>query len=122
MADEIRIAASMTVDNGNLSFSQNYGTKSYTQTAVGGPSPGMVEIGTVEETEAFSELTVPGWCTIQNLDSTNFVEWGFSTGVYGGKLMAGETAGPFRINSASTTLYLKADTAACRIVVNALES
>ncbi|MDB4694485.1 hypothetical protein OAF30_03560 [Flavobacteriales bacterium] len=82
----------------------------------------MKEIGTSEETETFSELTAPGWCTIQNLDSTNFVEWGFSTGVYGGKLMAGETAGPFRINSASTTLYLKADTAACRVVINALES
>lgn len=122
MADEIRIAASMSVDNGNLSFSQNYGTKSYDQTNVGGPSPGMKEIGITEETESFSELTTPGWCTIQNLDSTNFVEWGFSTGVYGGKLMAGETAGPFRINSASTTLYLKADTAACRVVINALES
>ena len=46
MADEIRIAASMSVDNGNLSYSQNYGTKSYAQTAVGGPTPGMKEIGT----------------------------------------------------------------------------
>jgi len=119
MADEIRISASMSVDNGNLSFSQNYGTKNYTQNAIGGPTPGMVEIGTVEETVAFSELTTPGWCTIQNLDETNFVEWGFSTGVYGGKLKAGETAGPFRVNV--STLYFKSDTAACRVVINALE-
>jgi len=120
MADEIRISASMAVDNGNLSFSQNYGTKNYTQNAVGGPTPGMVEIGTTQESIAFGELTTPGWCTIQNLDETNFVEWGFSSGVYGGKLKAGETAGPFRLNS--TSLFLKADTAACRVVVNALES
>jgi len=121
MADEIRISASMSVENGNLSFSQNYGSKSYDQTNIGGPTPGMVEIGTSEETQAFSELTTPGWVTIQNLDDTNFVQWGFSTGVYGGKLLAGDTAGPFRLNG-STTLYLKADTAACRVVINALES
>ncbi len=53
MADEIRISASMSVDNGNLSFSQNYGTKSYDQSNVGGPTPGMVEIGTAEETQSF---------------------------------------------------------------------
>lgn len=121
MADEIRISASMSVDNGNLSFSQNYGTKSYDQSNVGGPTPGMVEIGTAEESQSFAELTAPGWVTIQNLDTTNFVEWGFSTGVYGGKLLAGDTAGPFRLNS-SATLFLKADTAACRVVINALES
>lgn len=121
MADEIRISASMSVENGNLSFSQNYGSKSYDQTNIGGPTPGMVEIGTAEETQAFSELTTPGWVTIQNLDDTNFVQWGFSAGVYGGKLLAGDTAGPFRLNG-STTLYLKADTAACRVVINALES
>ena len=121
MANEIRISASISVDNGNLSFAQNYGTKSYDQTAVGGPSPGMVEIGTTEESQAFSELTAPGWVTLQNLDTTNFVEWGFSTGVYGGKLMPGDSAGPFRLNS-STTLFLRADTAACRVIINALES
>ena len=121
MANEIRISASMNVDNGNLSFSQNYGTKSYDQTNIGGPTPGMIEVGTVEESETFAELTTPGWVTIQNLDDTNFVEWGFSTGVYGGKLMAGETAGPFRLN-ASAALFLKADTAACRVVINALET
>lgn len=120
MANEIRISASMSVDNGNLSFSQNYGSKAYDQAAVGGPSPGMIEVGTTEEQQTFSELTAPGWVTIQNLDDTNFVLWGFSTGVYGGKLLAGDTAGPFRLNT-STSLFLKADTASCRIVVNALE-
>jgi hypothetical protein len=121
MADEIRISASMTVENGNLSFSQNYGTKNYDQTNQGGPTPGMVTIGTVEESQSFAELTTPGWVTIQNLDTTNFVEWGFSTGVYGGKLAAGDTAGPFRLNS-SASLYLKADTASCKVIINALEA
>ena len=121
MANEIRISTSVNVENGNMTYSQNYGTKTYDQSAVGGPSPGMIDVGITEESTAFPELTVPGWVTIQNLDETNFVEWGFSTGVYGGKLLAGELAGPFRLN-ASTTLFLKADTAACRVIISALES
>lgn len=121
MADEIRISASMNVDNGNLSFAQNYGTKTYDQTNVGGPSPGMVDVGIVEESTAFPELTSAGWVTMQNLDDTNYVEWGFSTGVYGGRMLAGETAGPFRLNTGAT-MFLKADTASCRVVINAMET
>lgn len=119
MADEIRINASIAVNNGNLKDSF---AKSYTadQSAVGGPTNGFQTIGTSEEEVALAELSTKGWCIIQNLDDTNFVEWGFSTGVYGGKMLAGETAGPFRLNS--TSLFLKADTAACKVVVRAYEA
>lgn len=119
MADEIRVNVALTVNNGNLrdSFAKSYTAD---QSAEGGPTPGYVTIGTTEEENALSELSTKGLCIIQNLDDTNFVEWGFSTGVYGGKMLAGETAGPFRLNG--TSLFLKADTAACKCVIRAYEA
>lgn len=119
MADEITINASLQVLNGNLSFARSTGSKTYDQAAIGGPTPGMVDIGITEESVSFSELSTVGWCLMENLDSTNFVEWGFSTAVYGGRLEPGEVA-LFRLNP-STTLYLKADTAACKVTIYALE-
>ena len=120
MANEIQITSSIKVENGNLLDSFSTGTQNIDQSAVGGPTPGYVTIGTSEEEVAFGELTTPGYCVIKNLDGTNFVEWGFSTTVYGGKLLAGETAGPFRLNGLS--LFLKADTAACKVLIKAYES
>lgn len=120
MADEISINVRMKVSNGNSQFDFAPGTLILDQTAVGGPTPGMVSIGTSEETIAFAELGTEGWFVMRNLDATNYVQWGFSTGVYGGRMEAGETAGPFRLEP-STTLYLIANTAACKVVAYALE-
>ena len=100
MADEITVSARL-------------------QAVEGGPTPGYVTIGTSEESEAFSELSTEGWLLMENLDDTNYVEWGFSTGVYGGRLEAGEAA-LFRLNP-SSTLYLRANTAACKMLIYALE-
>lgn len=119
MANEIRINASIAVNNGNSvdKFARSYAAD---QAVVGGPVNGFQTIGTSEEEVALAELSTKGWCIIQNLDATNFVEWGFSTGVYGGKMLAGETAGPFRLNS--TSLFLKSDTASCKVVIRAYEA
>jgi hypothetical protein len=119
MADEIRIKTQLTVKNGFVDQSDNV---NYTanQTAAGGPTPGYVTIGTSEETVAFGELGTKGWLWMRNLDATNFVEWGFATGVYGGKMLAGESAGPFRMNA--TSVYLKSDTGACKCLVNGYEA
>lgn len=118
MANEINIQASLILDNGSNTFSKIESDR-FDQTSYGGPTPGFLTIGTSEESESFSELTNVGWCLMKNLDSTNFIEWGFSTGVYGGRLEAGEVA-LFRFKPA-TTLYLKADTAACQMTIYALE-
>jgi hypothetical protein len=120
MANEITVQNSLRVLNGNLNFVHAPPALSVTQTGVGGPTPGYVTIGTSEESIAFGELSTLGWLIMQNLDATNYVEWGFATGVYGGRMRAGETA-QFRLNPGST-LYLKANTAACKVVVYALES
>lgn len=119
MANEISVAARLRVLNGSLSFDLNLGTVTFDQAAVGGPTPGYLTIGTTEESVAFGELGTEGWMIMQNLDETNYVEWGFATTVYGGRLEAGEPA-LFRLNP-STTLYLKANTAACKVVIYALE-
>ena len=119
MANEITVQASIQVINGNLQDSFNIGGQTITQAASGGPTPGYFTLGTSEETIAFSELSTKGWCAIQNLDATNFIKWGFSTGVYGGKLMPGEAC-VFRLNN--TSLYMIADTAACKVLVKGYEN
>jgi len=70
-------------------------------------------IGTAEELLAKSaDITTPGYCYIINLDATNFVEFGVTTGVYSVRVEAGDIA-LFRLNG--VTLYAKADTGACLI-------
>lgn len=120
MADEITINASVSMRNGTNSFSWTPGAIRITQTAQGGPTPGYVTIGTSEESIAFGELSSQGVIVMQNLDATNYVRWGFSTGVYGGRIPAGEIA-VFRLNPGST-MYFIANTAACKMHIYALEN
>lgn len=119
MANEITINAKLAVSNGNSVFSRTITGQQFDQTAAGGPTPGYLTIGTTEESEAFSELSTEGWVLMENLDATNYVEWGFATGVYGGRMEPGEPA-LFRLNP-TATLYLKANTAACKVAIYALE-
>ena len=70
-------------------------------------------IGTSEEVLAQgADLGTPGYVLVINLDATNYVEIGSTTGVYDIKLLAGEPA-LYRHNSA--TIYAKANTAACLV-------
>jgi hypothetical protein len=119
MADEITVKIEVQVVNGNMRDIFNIGSQSIDQAAVGGPTPGYFTLGTSEETIAFGELSTKGWCVIQNLDATNFIRFGFSTGVYGGKLLAGEACA-FRLNT--TSLFMIADTAACKVLVKGYEN
>ncbi len=114
MANEINLNVSLTVRNGSLSDKFEPGPISISQAAIGGPYPGYQTIGTTEETIPTSEITTLGWAVFRNLDSTNYIELGFSTGVYGVRLKAGEIA-TFRLNP-GTTIYAKANTAACKLL------
>jgi hypothetical protein len=111
MANEITVTSGIQVRKGNLLVDVTPTTKQITMTGSGGPTPGFMTVGTTEESTAFPELTTEGWLWMKNLDSTNYVQWGFSTGVYGGRIRAGETA-EFRMEP-GLTLFLKANTAAC---------
>lgn len=116
MANEITIQLAMsrqhaTVTNDNHTFPSM--RNQYTQSATG-QDDRKHTIGTTEESITFTDIATNGFCLMHNLDSTNYVEWGFATGVYGGRMKAGETAGPLRLNTGAT-LYLKANTAACKV-------
>jgi len=79
----------------------------------------LFDIGTAEETLSFGDIT-PGKIVLANLDATNFVEWGFATGARPGRLehkvAAGDECGdPTMISVSGATIYIKADTAACKV-------
>tara|TARA_R100000951_G_scaffold106862_1_gene101745 strand:- start:390 stop:749 length:360 start_codon:yes stop_codon:yes gene_type:complete len=114
MANEIKITTGMSCLNGNLNITVPSRTISVDQTTARGGNPASVEVGTSEETISFGDTTAR-YVHMQNLDSTNFIELGFSTGVYGIKLLAGETA-VFPLKT-SASLKAKADTAACTLQV-----
>lgn len=74
----------------------------------------IYSIGTTEENVTFPDITTNGILLMLNLSSSNYVEWGTTTADYPGKMLAGEPAGPWRLN-AGKSLYLKANTAACDV-------
>ena len=119
MANEITITTRFDVTNGNYSPGViNISSAQYDQTAVGA-AEGVQAIGTSEETLSTGDMTTYGWLFVRNLDATNYIQLGFSTGVYGCRLEPGEPA-LFRAEPAAT-IYLKANTAACNLQYRWLE-
>ncbi len=118
MANEITVTCKIAVVNGNHESKITPTSHQFDQAAQGAWDS-IQNIGTSEESiTSFGDVTTEGWCYLRNMDATNYVQWGFATGVYGGRMEAGEPAGPFRMEPA-TSLFLKANTAACdvRVVV-----
>ena len=79
-------------------------------------------IGTSAETVTFSAITgAPQMVLIQNLDPTNFIEIGGDSGltVFKLKILAGMSN---LVSLSSATLYAKADTAAVRLQIVAIEA
>jgi hypothetical protein len=70
-------------------------------------------IGTAEESIPMGDVSSPGYVVACNLDATNFVQLGTSTGTYSIKLGPGMRAF-FPLNGA--TLFAKADTAQCSVL------
>ena len=113
MANELRASLRLQASNGNFNFLKNVQSINADQTTEGGGGPGTVSVATSEQTE---DMTGYGYCYIRNLDGTNFVRLGFTTGVYNIRL---RPAGlPMLIElEAAQTLYLLADTAACNVEI-----
>ena len=114
MANEISVSASIEVNNGNFRISFSSGAVRVDQTTATGGNPGVVEIGTSEETVSFGDVT-PGLVWMRNLDATNFVTWGNTTGNLAQKLAPGGVPTLVEINSGS--LIMQADTAACNVQI-----
>ena len=90
------------------------------QTNEGGGNPGIIDVTTSEVTVSFGSVT-PGLIVLYNLDDTNFVEMGFATGVYPlqlpPRLATNSKAAPAAFTRQSGSLFLKADTATCKVLV-----
>jgi len=119
MADEIKVSLNITITNAPLKDNVRPGQISYTMSAATGGNPGTVAIGTAEENVAFGDVS-PGLVFIQNLDATNFVEFGkddAGTMKEIGKISAGKIA-LFEL-AASETLRMKADTSSVNCLIKA---
>jgi hypothetical protein len=120
MADEITITTGLSLINGSLRADRKATSTRFDQTTARGGGPGTVDVGTSEGAIDFGDI-VPGWVEMINLDPDNFVQVGFSTGVYGFRLPPAGGAAVFYLESAAT-VYAKADTAGCKVQVIAANS
>ena len=118
MADEITVTVGLRCVNGLLSVTPPTATTRFDQTTAGGGGPGTVTIGTTQEAIAFGDIA-PGFIRMTNLDATNFVDYGTVTGDLGFQLIAGGGLGLVYLKSGDT-LYMKADTASCNVLIEAL--
>lgn len=114
MANEITETYRLSVTNGNYESGDVTITNYQSDQASVGEAGGVQAIGTSEETLSSGDLTNKGLLWIKNLDTTNYVELGFATGVYPILLEANGGWARFK-TSTSATVYLKADTAACNV-------
>lgn len=118
MANEITISKVVRLNNGTLQDTRSTGNLQITQSTALMYSNVQV-IGTSEENIAVgADIATLGIATIKNLDSTNYIQWGPSSGgsmVAGIRLKAGEEF-TFRMEP-GTTYRAKANTAACNLLV-----
>lgn len=117
MADEITVTAGIALSNGLLTVKDTKTTRRFTQTTARGGNPGTVDIGTSEETVSFGDC-VPGVVEMENLDTTNYVSWGFTTGQLQARLVANGDKAIIRLNTGAT-LIMQANTAACKVRITA---
>jgi hypothetical protein len=98
MADEIQVRLSISIRKGNLNYQSQPTAFNDDLDGDEGPTPGYFVASTYGTLLDLSALTgQPGWCWMQNLDATNYVEWGIwdhETGKFSpvGELGPGEIA------------------------------
>jgi len=139
MADEARITSSLFISNvGKLVYQSQPTAFTADVSTAKGPTPGVVVATTAGVNVDLSVLTVPGFCRIMNLDSTNFVEvgiWDGSTfypmldilaGHFVTVMLSASLGDEFGTGTGTSgpginRLRVKADTASCNVVVEAFE-
>lgn len=135
MSNEIKIQASLTVDNGNFKLPKlGASLFKFDQNTPGGGNPGTIQVGLTEETVDLSEVSTPGWIWMKNLDADNSVLWGPKRSTWGsgssgseddgymevcGKMEPGEPV-LFRV-APGVDLMLRALVASCRVQVIVIE-
>ena len=140
MGNEGTIRASLTVKQGKTDYTSRPATFNADIAEGAGPTPGAILISTAGTDVDLSELATPGLCRIQNLDETNYVTFGIfdpeTVKFYPlGELLAGESyilrlahdieeeygtgAGTGTTGADTNRLRIKANTAACVVLVEA---
>jgi hypothetical protein len=141
MADEATLRISLSIRKGNLTYQSQPTAFNADVTGTNGPAPGAFNVSTDGTNVDLSELTTPGLCRLMNLDDTNYVEWGVwdpdTSRFYPlGEILPGESyvirlsrhltseyaATGTSVPDTNNTLRLKANTAACKCVVEAFEA
>lgn len=119
MANEITVSATLNVSKGGAVINSS---TSISATMAGDNMLTNVQaIGTGAEAIVVGDITTPGYIFVKNLDPTNYVELaldsGVSTQVFA-KLMPGDVA---LFPAKTITMYAKANTASCNILVSFAE-
>lgn len=77
----------------------------------------VYNVGTGSDTTvSWSSITTPGIMVLRNLDPTNHVAWGFSAGNLNGRLSINDFPTVFRLGESTTSVLLRANTAACDVL------
>jgi hypothetical protein len=121
MAGTINLSLACSIVNSKFLDDANINNVAVVQNTIGGGNPGTLTI-TTSEADITLGLTTPGYVIIQNLDDTNYFEYGPKSAgamVVFGKLKPGEFA-VLRFG-ASVTLRAKANTASVKARVRAYE-
>lgn len=145
MANEARVTNSLSIRKQSgtviqIDYQSRPNSFSVDVTGTKGPVPGAVAISTGGTDVSFAELTTPSLCRIHNQDATNYVEYGIwepatSTFYPFGEIGPGETyilklsrnfleeySGTGTGTTAPTnTFRMKANGAACNVLVEAFE-
>lgn len=113
MANEISVTIGASVTNGFLRQTSATQTRQFNQTTARAGSI-CQDVGTSEESVSFGD-GVPGYIVATNLDTTNFVSLRFvSAGANAIKLLPNGGQACFHLG-ASVSLFAIADTAACKV-------
>jgi hypothetical protein len=110
MANEVQISATLRYSESPVSTSLS--TSFFADQTGDKFMSGVQSVGTAEESLDKGDIVTIGYIAVQNLDATNYVQFGITTGVYTVKLLPGKGCvmpwnGQYN--------YIKANTAACNV-------
>lgn len=119
MANEINATAGLNITKGGVTL--NHTTTARHDMAGAEMIHRTQVVGTSAEQVTFGDITgAPGILKITNQDATNYVELALDSGMTN-KFAKIRPGGVVLLQPASATLYAQANTAACRILVQAGE-
>lgn len=122
MANEIQIGIQLTFENGKLKTTFLPGTLGFDQAALGMFQPVVTVASTGEEDMTFTDISTLGWVVGRNLDDTNYVVIGPSTGAAKHDFLRVEAGEPFAFRlEPGITWRWQANTAPVKMQLIALE-